>query len=68
MLENMDRYLNMGRCVVIEVPRLECETKTGVLLEWNHQNAWLPKQKIKIIKKANSVEVKIPKWLYKRKF
>ncbi len=68
MLENIDRYLNLGRSVEIEVAELACETQTGVLVEWNRQNAWLPKEKVKIIRKENSVVVKIPKWLYVRKF
>ncbi len=54
--------------VVIEVPEIIYETETGILIEWNRQNAWLAKGTVKIKKKENSIEVKIPRWLFEKKF
>lgn len=58
----------MGRRVVLEVPEIIYETDSGILIEWNRQNAWLPKKTVKIERKESSVIVKIPRWLFERKF
>jgi hypothetical protein len=38
------------------------------LIEWNQRNAWLPKDRIKIISRNGTVKIQVPKWLFERKF
>lgn len=64
----IDRIKYFGRKVTLEVPEIILETSSGILIEWNRQNAWLPKKTIKIIRNGESVTVKLPRWLFDRKF
>lgn len=68
MNERLSQVLNLGRKVVLEVPEISLETDSGVLVEWNRQNAWLPKDKVEIERKEGSVIIKIPKWLFDKKW
>lgn len=68
MSKRISRFLSIGQKVTVEVPEIICETPTGILIEYNSQNAWFPKSKVSICHKLNSVEVKIPRWLFERKF
>lgn len=65
---DLDRLLNFGRKVEIEVPEIAHETDSGILIEWNHQNAWLPKRRVKIVSKNGTIKVQVPRWLFERKF
>ena len=64
----LDRLLSFGRKVTVEVQQISCETDSSILIEWNRQNAWFQKKKVKIEVKENSIVVKMPKWLFDRKF
>jgi hypothetical protein len=64
----LEKILNLGRKVEIEVPEINYETSSGVLIEWNQRNAWLPKDRIKIISQNGTVKIQVPKWLFERKF
>ena len=64
----MDRWKVFNRNISIELPEIAHETESGILIEWNHQNAWLPKDKVTIQKNPHSVTVRLPKWLYHLKF
>lgn len=64
----IDRLKYFGRKVTLEVPEIILETSSGILIEWNRQNAWLPKKTITIIRNENSVIVRMPRWLFDRKF
>ncbi|HQU72636.1 MAG TPA: hypothetical protein PKV71_06805 [Calditrichia bacterium] len=68
MSGKLNRILMAGQKVTVEVPEIVCETATGILIEYNSQNAWFPKSKVVIQQKGDSVEVKIPRWLFERKF
>ena len=68
LFDKRDRLTNLGRRVVLEVPEIIYETESGILIEWNRQNAWLAKKTVKIERKESSVIVKIPRWLFERKF
>ena len=63
----LNRFLKAGQTVTVEVPEIICETPSAILIEYNSQNAWFPKSKVRISQKENSVEVKIPRWLFDRK-
>lgn len=67
-LLEFDRLLSFGRKVVLEVPEIVHETNTSILIEWNRQNAWVQKKKVSIERKETGFVVKMPKWLFERKF
>lgn len=64
----LDRLLSFGKKIELEVPEIACETSTSILIEWNRQNAWFQKKKVRIEQRENSVVVTMPKWLFERKF
>ncbi|MCB0264752.1 MAG: hypothetical protein R3C41_22055 [Calditrichia bacterium] len=68
MKERLEKLLFAGRKVEIEVPEINYETPTGVLIEWNRQSAWLPKDRIQITSDNGTIKIKVPKWLFERKF
>ncbi len=62
------QLLSFGRTVTIEIPQIAYETETGILVEYNYQTAWLPKSRVKITRRPNSVIIQLPRWLYRHKF
>ena len=63
-----DRLFSFGRTVTLEIPEIVHETDTSILIEWNRQNAWVLKEKVKIEKREGGLTVQMPKWLFNRKF
>lgn len=63
-----DRLFSFGRQVTLNVDKIAHETATSVLIEWNRQNAWVLKEKVKIEENEGKLVVKMPKWLFNRKF
>ncbi len=61
-------FMLFNRAVTIEVPKITHETRTGILIEHNSMNAWLPKAKVTIEQLDDCVRVKLPRRLYKKKF
>lgn len=57
-----------SRAITIEVPKITHETRTGILIEHNSINAWLPKAKVTIEQGDDCVRVKLPRRLYNKKF
>ena len=60
--------MNMGRKIEIEVNEIHHETSTGILIEWNQQNAWLPKERIQVVSENGNIRIVVPKWLFEKKF
>ncbi len=59
---------NIGRKVTLENPNIVYETETGLLVEWRHINAWLPKSKVKVYKEQENTILVVPRSLYQKKF
>lgn len=67
-MNRLTRIINLGQKITVTLSEIACETKSGILVEYNNKNAWLPKDKVVIDRRSDSVVVKIPKWLYQEKF
>jgi len=65
---DLEKILNFGRKIEFEVNEIHHETPTGILIEWNRQNAWFPKDKVKILSENGTIKLRVPKWLFERKF
>lgn len=68
MIAQLDRIIAFGRTITVELPEIAHETDSGILIEWNGQNGWLPKSKVRIAHSDDSVMITVPRWLFERKF
>ncbi len=68
MKSRLTRFLAFGRFVTIEIPKIAYETESGLLIEWQEQNAWLPKELVRIQRRNGTVIIKMPKRLFMRTF
>jgi hypothetical protein len=44
------------------------ETETSIQIKWQESTVWLVKDKIKIIKKDNGIDIRVPDEIYREKF
>ncbi len=54
--------------VTIEVREITYQSHRAILTEWNDQNAWLPRHRVKIEQKNGKYLLTIPRKLFSRKF